>query len=179
MPSPYAPFIPDLIQEVDIAFLNQFRLISGFQPTDYLPGDRYGILDFQTYARDPDRPNLGRVRGGAEAKVLRASILLSIAFDGSGKSDQENYRQANTLFVQECLNLEHGLAEMHGPINNQQFVWELELDGSIDKGVSVTLRDSDTWLVNVTADVVLRLMVLRAIDGSHIYPLSLSPSPHA
>jgi len=158
MSSPYSATIPELIQEIDTAFVSQFRLIGMYQPTDYLPGDRYGILDFQTYSRDPDRPNLGRVRGGAEAKVVRASLLLSIAFDGAGQDDRTNGRRANTVFLQEAI--------------NSQFVWELELDGSIDKAVSIVLRDQGTWLVNVTADVVLRLMVSRAIDGSHVLPLT-------
>lgn len=170
--SPYSEAIPQLIQEIDLAFTNQFGLIQPYQGTDYLPGDRYGLLDFQTYGADPERTALRSVRGGVEAKIIRGSLLISIALDSSGKDDQTIYREANTLFIQECLNIEHGLAEMHGDINSHQFVYELELDGNIDKATSVSLRDRTTWIVNVTAEVLIRLMVNRSIEGAHVLPLS-------
>lgn len=172
MPSPYSFAIPAFIQEVDIAFANAMRLTSPHRADDVIPGERYGLIDFETYARDATRPRLGSVRGGAEAKEIRASMLIELAFDGQGKTDEECRRMANVLFLQGCFDLEHELSNIKGQVNNHEFFYEMEISGPLDKAVSVALRDRQTWLVRLTGNIVVRLMVRREITGEHVLPLN-------
>lgn len=173
MSSPYADLIAEFVQEVDQAFYSVFNLTGPYQETDYLPGERYGMFDFQTYDRDPRRTALRSVRGGVEAKVFRASIVISVAFDEADLNLRECLVQANQIYLSEALNLEDGLVEVKRRINDWGCFWDIDLDSPVDKAVSVTLKDSPrTWLVSATTSVAINLMVNRDLAGNHVLPLS-------
>jgi hypothetical protein len=172
MASVYSAAVPLLIQDLERTFTNEFHLTQPFLSDDILPGERYGVMAIDTYARDPDRPLLQRNRGGAESKEIRATVVIKEAFDATGMTNIDAKKQAESLFLQWCFDLEHGFSQMRGDINNGQFVYDVDLGPEpIDRAYSVYLKDENAWVVGITAIAVIKLMVCRSIEGEHVLPL--------
>lgn len=181
MISPYSEVMEAFISEIDQSFYEAFDLTGPYQDTDHLPGERYGMLDFQTYTTDPNRPQLQSVRGGVEAKIFRASLLISSAFDQGDLSETECLRTANNIFLSEALNIDSGLSVLKLGTNNQQFLWDIRLDTPIDKAVSVSLHDEPghrTWIVSATCGIAINFMVARDLNGNHVLPLTANDIGH-
>lgn len=172
MSSPYSAAIPLLVQDIERAFTNEFHLTQPFLSDDILPGERYGVLAIDSFLPDPDRVPLQRNRGGAEAKEIRATVIIKEAIDITGLSEPDIKKQAEIVFLQCCLDLDHGFSQMKKDINDGQFVHDVGIGPEpIDRAYSVFLKDQQTCVVGITAIAIIKLMIRRGLDGEHLLPL--------
>lgn len=166
--SPYAANAGALVQQLTLAFQNQFNLIAPALQDNALPGERFGRLQFVSLDVDTGRPATEKVRIGIETKVFRAVAIVQVAYEAGGLTDDEAYRLSNKTIVEELLGFDHGFAAMKSEINNYDFAWDLEIEPPVDSAVSVLLKDRDTWLCTITADLVLRIVIRKDANGCHV-----------
>lgn len=164
----YAQQMPVISQELTTAFRNRFELTEPFEADNMVPGDRFGRIRAELLDFNPDRPALRRVRLGAEAKAIQYALVLQVAFEGKGQTDEENYLAAEGIFLSEAVALEHRLALMTEDMNAYGFVQGLSLSSPVDNRLSVSLHDRDTWRLDIVANFDLLIFVKRDARGRHV-----------
>lgn len=170
--SDYYPRIDSLIENIDRSFTNRFHLTQPYQDVDIIPGERYGLISWQSIDSDPDRPDLEFVRSGIEAKRAIGNLLLTTGFSREGYDDQWAFRKANKVFFQEAVDINHRLALMLQDIYDEGFVYDLIVDGEIDRNSYVPLRDKTLWVVQISCDIALKFVLRRELDGTLKLPLT-------
>lgn len=166
--SVYAEQMGAIAQEIGQAFRNSFQVSAPFEGDNMVPGDRFGRIRAELIDFNPDRPAMQRNRLGAEAKVVQYALFLAIAFEGEGKTDEENFLAAEALFLKEALSVEHRLAIMTEGMSSYGFLEGLRLNSPIDNRLSQGLHDRNTWRLDIVANFELSFYVKRDLRGLHI-----------
>jgi hypothetical protein len=168
MPSCHAEKMYSLMAELQNSVTNRLQRLREFRSDDVLPGDRYAILKFESYDRNPDRPSVATNVGTNSARTFRFLVVVRVGVDTTGMDEYEAQLSADVQAAQECLNLEHEFAEIKVELSHAYEMFEdLILKLPVDQGLSQRLRDPGTWIVNITAEVELRFWIRRDIHGRH------------
>lgn len=163
-------------QEMARAFQNVFETTSPFEEDNMVPGNRFGRVRAELIDFNPSRPSLQANRLGAESKVIQYALLLAVAFEGAGKTDEENILAAEGVFLTEALALEHRLALMTLEMNDYGFIEGLRVNSPIDNRLSQSLHDRNTWRLDIVANFELTFYVWRDLVGLHVPLPSMEPA---
>lgn len=174
--SVYAQLMPAISQELALAFRNYFEVTSPFEADNMVPGNRFGRVRAELIDFNPTRPDLQDNRLGAEAKIIQYALLLAVAFEGAGKTDEENILAAEGVFLTEALSLEHRLALMAQDMNDYGFIEKLRVNSPIDNRLSQSLHDRNTWRLDIVANFEMTFYVWRDLEGLHVPLPSMEPA---
>lgn len=163
-----------------IAFIADFRrAIAGefswqlpFQAYDLFVEDRntiakQGQLLIETFDVNTDRPDLDLVRNGGNARSIPITFFEQVAFDSYGLSDDEASTRAEQIFLSEAIAFEHRLGNIKASISGPEWITDIERTGPIDPRRSVSLKDKNTWIIDITTDLTINFIVNADIYGRH------------
>lgn len=167
--SPYSAIITPIVAELQAAFNNLTGRQGDFLSDDVIPGDRFAILKFENLDYDRDRAGqLQRGRAEHMPMILRHLVMLQVAIDCSGLTENQAQQQADTVAIQEALSLHHLMGYLHEFVNPYPIIERFSVKLPIDQGLSQRLKDPSTWVINLTAEFSLHFWIKLDPYGKHL-----------
>lgn len=171
--SPYGALFEGLNHELQYYFISSMSLQLPFRAESIGPGDRFGTLELESID-DGSRAAFDRTPGGARSQAFTYNCVLILGVDCAELDDFRAQLLSHSIFVRECMNLEHSLKQFRENLSSAYGIFEdIEVLRPFDKVVKILINDRGLMVLQITCQVRLSwiLWADTAGSGKHVQPI--------